>query len=414
MALLPIYQYRTTLGYLRFFYTTQNPITNAGFCLPADDVKNWSLDGVAFFAWDSPTDGAQPVYQYQYPVSGVGGPPPDSLRYLYTLNPGAMAGTGWVPTSPNNQTPAFYAFVAPPPPPVGFAGDGGLAQFAQWYMNNTNYGTLFLGCMPQTAVTGNFLAPSGWSPVGWSTGPGQGSQPFWALPGAVQLAYYVQHIKLASMPTAMSPKLVGSEDLSNFSASASISQDVSYQMQLSTSFSLSLTETLSVSAAQNVSAEIPGLGGASETITLEVDLSSTQSVSTTTTQTVQIDSTVSIGPTSYVTVTGLVNVVANEQIPCYLMVLVTTVSNGVALNTPAVVGSPCAALIALFAQQNPSFTNSSGITPVPQLGGIQILLNGYLTCSFGVNTELQVEDVPPPDPSAAAEKVKLAKANMLK
>ena len=414
MAPVPIYQYRDGMGFLRFFYTPQSQMDGVSSInsVPQDDLQNWSYNHPdppgsvlcpAFYGCEASDPGAVPVYQYQAPAN-VPGQPADACMYVYTLNPGQYQ--GWTLSGPASPpTPAFYVYGGP---------DAGLAEYAWWFLV-PSVGAIawsyFLGCyVPETAASSIFFSP----PANWggpfllNNGQGQEFQPIYALPGAVQLGYAIQNIRLLPFPHNPSPKLVGREHITNNSSTATIDQNVSYQMVLDTSYTLSLTETLSASVTQGVEVSLPGLGGASAQLTLEVDLSSTQSITKDSQQSVQIDTTVTVPPNLSVTVNGLVNVVSNAQIPVEIVLLVTATANGVTL--PAPVGSPCSALTELFLQQNPSFTNSSDITPVPQLSAIQVLLKGILTSTFGVSTETVVIDNP--NTSAGVERVKLAEAKI--
>jgi len=398
MGLVPVYQYRNGMtGYLRFFYTTQSPMDGSSFnSVPQDDLANWTNnvpDGIAFYGCEATDPGAVPIYQYSAPNQYAGGPA-DTQKYFYTLNQG-QAGFGWYESS---TTPAFYVFAAP---------DCGLAQIGWWYdaISGDPTSNFFLGCLPQTAASGNFLAPSGWLPVGWATGPGQGSQPFYAMPGAAQLVYSVQELDLPALSSgSATPRLVGTQVISNNSQYATIVQSVSYSMSISSSFTFSFTETLSASAAVSVDVGIPGIGDAKTTYTVSLSLSATQSKTVSTTQSVGIASTVSVPATKCVQVDGMVYVATDIPVPITLNVIVSAESNGVALTTQGPTGL-CTALAALFWQQNPSFTGSA--TPDPSLGGILALLSGKVTCSFGVSTELVVTDT---DCSSSSDRVKAAKA----
>jgi len=397
MGLVPVYQYRNGMtGYLRFFYTTQSPMDGSSFnSVPQDDLQNWSHntpDGIAFYGCESTDPGAVPVYQYYAPVTYSGGPS-DTQKYFYTLNQG-QAGEGWYESS---TTPAFYVFAAP---------DCGLAQIGFWYDANPGDpgSNFFLGCLPQTVVTGNFLAPSGWLPVQWAIGQGQGSQPFYALPGAAQLAYSVEELDLPAFSGGGTPQMAGSQVISNNSKYATVAQNVSYSMSITSTFTFSFTETLSTSAAVSMDVGFPGIGDAKTTFTLSVSLSATQSKTTSTAQTVGISSTVSVPPSKCVQVDGIVYVATDVPVPITLNVIVSAESNGVALTPPNPAG-PCTALGDLFWQQNPSFTGSA--TADPSQGGILALLNGSVACSFGVSTELVVTDV---DCSGSSERVEAAKA----
>jgi hypothetical protein len=173
-------------------------------------------------------------------------------------------------------------------------------------------------------------------------------------------------------------------------------------MTLTSSFTITLTETLSYSTATNAEVSIPMVAKASETVTMQVQLSSTQSWTTTTAQTVEISSTVSVPPLHGVTVDGIVNVATGVAIPIELTVIVSAECGGIALPNTA---GPCTALIDLFWQQNPSW---SGDAPVATTGGIEVTVKGKLSCSFGVTTDLVVTDNA--SASAALEKVSVARA----
>jgi hypothetical protein len=401
MALVPIYQYRNGMGFLRYFFTTQGKMDGTSFnSVPTDDLTNWTnnqTDGIAFYGCAATDPGAVPIYQYQAPV-GVSGQPAAAQKYFFSpLNQAFGPSSGWTQSSSN---PAFYVYGAP---------DCGLAEVTMWYIEQPQF-SYFWGCNPQSAMIGNFVAQSDWLPVGWSIAPGQTDQPFYAMPGSAQLAYSITAFNASQVPDPeTTPSVIATQYITNSSQYATIAQDISYSLALTNTFTVSLQETLSYSAAQKVSVNVLFMS-AEETITIGVQLSSTQTWTTTTTQTVEISSTVTVPPTYTVTVQGTVNVVTDVPIPFTMTVGISAESNGVALS-----GAPvnCQALTDLFWQQNPQWPANA----LPQLwngggGGIIVTLSGTLTCTFALTTELEVSDVVPTGGTGEVElgKGKSAKA----
>lgn len=375
MSLIPVYQYHTNNGFLRYFYTTLSQLDGKSWnSVPKDDVQNWTADGIAFYSCASGDPNAVAVYQMYAPPGMQGLNPADTQKYLYTTDANGPGGGWYQTTGPNGQVPAFYAYSIQ---------DAGLVEYAMWYIDQPQY-SFFLGCGVQNAVTGALQAPSGWSPVGWAnTG-------MYLLPAGAQLSYDIEALSLTEgLPTG-DARLVGQQLITNNSKYATIAQDISYSLSLASSVTISLTESLSATETNTVEVDIPEVGKISTQLSVSVGLSSTQSQTTTTTQTVDISSTVTVGPNSAVTVDGIVYVLTNYSIPIVMPVTITAEANGVPLNAAAAPGSPCQALLDLFKSQNQSFTGT--ITPEPQTAALEVSLNATITCSFGVNTELVVAD----------------------
>jgi Clostridium epsilon toxin ETX/Bacillus mosquitocidal toxin MTX2 len=390
MALVPIYQYHNENVLLHFLYTTQASLDGTSFnSPPKDDLANWISDGVAFYACDQSDPNAIPMYQFYAPLD-ANQEPSDAQKYLFT-NDQNQAG-GWTMSSP---TPAFYVYSVQ---------DAGLAYFGIWYIDQPQ-DSFFLGCNPQSAVIGAFVAPSGWQPAGWTP------QQFYALPGSAQCSYAIQDLELPTPPPG-SPRLVGQQLITNNSQYASIAQDVSYTMSLSSSFTLTFSETLSVTDSKNFQIGLPDVADIQETITFGVTLNSTQAQTTTTSQSVSISSTVTVPPQKSVTATGIVNVLTNWATPVSVDVVVSAESNGVALSAAASSGMPCQALIDLFNQENTSPPYSGTVTPQPAQGAIEVSLNAIINSSFGVNTEFVVADNAAASPSAPAVQGQALKASV--
>jgi hypothetical protein len=381
VSLTNVYQYHNNSGgLLRYFYTTLSSLDGKSWnSPPKDDLKHWVNDGIAFIGSDSSDSNAVPVYQFYANVKPSSSD--DAKKYFFTLNQ-TQAGDGWYQSS---NTPAFYVYESP---------DAGLLEFTMWYDAQPQY-TFFIG---NSSQTGALAPPPGWGAVGWGIGPGQGTQPFYALPGVASLAYTYQSLSLSNvtLPDG-NPNVMDTQTLKNTSSTASITQTVSYTTGNTGTVTLALTETIGESSTVKLTFGLPGVADGEGSTTTSLDLSSTQTVSEQVNQSITVSGSVTLPPNGSVKVTAIMYVAPDISIPFSLQCLVTAQVANQNAGSPS--NGPCTLLTDLFRQKNPNFNGS--IVAAPSLNGITVSMAGNMTGSWAVNTDLSVADNPPAQSSAA-------------